>query len=415
LIKINQILILEPENITNYFPFSILHPLWELRVGCHRIFEKIKIEFPETKLFYFGRDKIKQSFLKRFNINDEELDRESFLIINSKVLPNTRLWDDIFDVMISYPEKSFVITKNNEPVVSWFDKSNWVENLTKKDFSNLNNQIFSNFKRVEISDLETINFLHDSITLNEKAIKDDSKNFKLFKKFERSKFPYVYAINEYEIYIGDKVSIYPSVVLDASAGPIIINRNVKIMPQSTIIGPCYIGSNSVIKVGAKIYEKTSIGEFCKIGGEVENSIIQSYSNKQHEGFLGHSFISEWVNFGADTNNSDLKNTYGNISLRYRNEIVDTKQMFMGLLCGDHTKTAINTRFNTGTTVGVCGIIFTPDFPPTYIPSFAWGGAKNSPKYKFQSAIETAKIVMQRRNRQITEIEVILIKEEYDKV
>lgn len=415
MIKINQILILEPENITNYYPFSIMHPLWELRLGCHRLFEKIKIEFPETKLFYYGRKNQTLSFLKRFNLQDDELERDNILIINSKVVPTSQLWDKFVDLLISYPDKSLVITHKNEPLIAWFDKSNWVENLTKSDLSNLNNQIFSNFQRIELENLDVLNFLHESINLNEKAIIEDSKNFKLFSRFDKTKYPIVFAINQHNIFIGEKVKIYPSVVLDATEGPIIINRNVKIMPQSTIIGPCYIGSNSVIKVGAKIYEKTSIGEFCKVGGEVENTIIQSYSNKQHEGFLGHSFVSEWVNFGADTNNSDLKNTYGNISLRYRNELVDTKQMFMGLLCGDHTKTAINTRFNTGTTIGVAGIIFTPDFPPTYLPSFAWGGAKNSPKYKLQSAIDTAKIVMQRRNRTLSDIEISILKEEYEKV
>lgn len=415
MIRINQILILEPENTNNYFPFSIMHPLWELRLGCHRLFEKIKIEFPESKLYFYGRENQKLSFMLRFGIKDDELNRDSLLILNSKVIPSSALWDSIVDTLFNYPDKSVVITKNGEPLIAWLDKSNWVENLTKKDFSNLNNNFFSNFQKVEIENIETLEYLHEAINLNEKAILEDSKNFKLFSKFNKLNFPFVHTLNEQNIYLGEKVKIYPTVVLDASEGPIIINRNVKIMPHSTIIGPCYIGSNTVIKVGAKVYEKTSIGEYCKIGGEIENSIIQSYSNKQHEGFLGHSFISEWVNFGADTNNSDLKNTYGNISLRYRKEIVETGQMFMGLLCGDHTKTAINTRFNTGTTLGVAGIIFNSDFPPTYVPSYTWGGSKTSPKYKIQNAIDTAKIVMKRRNKNLLDVEIQILKEEYELV
>lgn len=415
MIRIENILLLEPDNIDNYYPFSVMHPLWELRVGCHRLFEKIKIEFPDTKLFFQGRKLQTQSFHQRFGIQDENLNNNSLLIINSKVIPTSSLWDIILDVLIQEPDKSVVITKNREPIIAWVDKANWVENLSKTDFTSLSNQFFSNFKTIEKSNILTLDYLHEAILINDEAIKEDSKNFKLFSKFDLKKYPGCHALNSGNVYIGQGVKIYPTVVLDATEGPIIINRGVKIMPHSTIIGPCYIGSNSTIKVGAKIYEKTSIGEFCKVGGEVENTIFQSYSNKQHDGFLGHSFISEWVNLGADTNNSDLKNTYQNISLRYRNELVDTKTMFMGLLCGDHTKTAINTRFNTGTTTGIAGMVFNSDFPPSHIKSFSWGGMKDSPTYKVEKAIQTARIVMQRRQRELSDTEIKIMENEYHKV
>ena len=390
-----------------------MHPLWELRLGCLRLFEKIKVEFPESKIHFQGRRNQTISFNQRFNVNEEFAANSDLLILNSKVIPESSLWDSIVEILIQEPNKSLVITKNNEPIIAWIDKSNWVENLSKNDLSNLNNQFFKNFKTVEIESIKTLEYLHEAILLNEEAILEDSKNFKLFSKYESAKHPGSFGINKNNIYLGQGVKIAPSVVLDASDGPIILNKNVKIMPQATIIGPCYIGSNTIIKVGAKIYEKTSIGEYCKVGGEVENSIFQSYSNKQHDGFLGHSFISEWVNLGADTNNSDLKNTYQNISLRYRDELIDTNTMFMGLLCGDHTKTAINSRFNTGTIAGVCGMIFTPDFPPSHIQSFSWGGAKDSSIYKVEKAIQTAKIVLQRRQRELLDIEIKILENEYN--
>jgi UDP-N-acetylglucosamine diphosphorylase/glucosamine-1-phosphate N-acetyltransferase len=184
------------------------------------------------------------------------------------------------------------------------------------------------------------------------------------------------------------------------------------MPQSTIYGSCYIGCNTTIKVGAKIFSKTSIGPWCKVGGENENAIIQSYSNKQHDGYLGHSYLCEWVNIGAGSNTSDLKNTYGNIKVQLREKEINTERMFMGLLCGDHTKSAINTAFTTGTTAGICGILVADGFLPNVIPSFAWRGTKGCSQYKIDKALETAQIVMQRRNKKLLPEEIELIEQEY---
>jgi UDP-N-acetylglucosamine diphosphorylase/glucosamine-1-phosphate N-acetyltransferase len=170
-----------------------------------------------------------------------------------------------------------------------------------------------------------------------------------------------------------------------------------------------------VKAGAKIYGKTSVGESCKFGGEIENAIIHAYSNKQHEGFLGHSYIGEWVNLGADTNTSDLKNTYANIKVTLEGREIDTEKMFLGLLCGDHTKSAINTSFTTGTVAGVCGILVHDGTLPAVIPSYAWTGRKNSPIYKIDKALDVARIVMARRGKELLPEEELLLRQEYEKV
>ncbi|MEJ2637882.1 MAG: hypothetical protein P8184_21680 [Calditrichia bacterium] len=161
--------------------------------------------------------------------------------------------------------------------------------------------------------------------------------------------------------------------------------------------PC----STAIKIGAKIYEGTSVGEVCKVGGEVEESIFQSYSNKQHDGFLGHAYIGEWVNLGADTNNSDLKNNYGNVKVNFGGAMVDSGSMFVGLAMGDHSKSGINTMFNTGTVVGPMSNIFGSGFPPKYIAPFSWGGAEQMVEHELEKALETARLVMQRRGKQLT--------------
>ena len=151
-------------------------------------------------------------------------------------------------------------------------------------------------------------------------------------------------------------------------------------------------------MGAKIYGASTIGPHCKVGGEVSNSVIFGYSNKAHDGFLGNSVIGEWCNLGADTNNSNLKNNYGNVKLFHYglNKQVDTGLQFSGLMMGDHSKAGINTMFNTGTVVGVCTNVFGSGFPDKFIPSFSWGGADGMEVYKLEKAIEVADQVMSRR-------------------
>jgi len=149
---------------------------------------------------------------------------------------------------------------------------------------------------------------------------------------------------------------------------------------------------------------------CKVGGEVEGSIIHAYSNKQHDGFLGHAYLAMWVNLGADTNNSDLKNNYGSVRVYINGKEVDSGSMFVGLTMGDHSKSGINTMFNTGTVVGVSSNVFGAGFPPKYVPSFSWGGAEGMVTYDIDKGLEVAKRVMGRRKMQLSQAEEKVLRE-----
>ncbi|MFN3394901.1 MAG: transferase, partial [Candidatus Thermochlorobacter sp.] len=162
-----------------------------------------------------------------------------------------------------------------------------------------------------------------------------------------------------------------------------------------------IGQGATVKISAKLYDYVYIGAFSKVGGEVESSIIERYANKQHEGFLGHSYISSWCNLGADTNTSDLKNNYSTIRMNVGGKEIDTKMQFLGLIMGEHSKCGINTMFNTGTVVGMSSNIFGAGFPPKTIGSFQWGGAEGFVRYDLDKALEVARTVMKRRNVQLT--------------
>ncbi len=191
-----------------------------------------------------------------------------------------------------------------------------------------------------------------------------------------------------------------NIVLNAQYGPIYIEKGVKIMEGSVIRGPVSIGKNTTLNIGSKIYGGTTIATFCKVGGEIFNSVIFSYSNKVHDGFLGNSVLGEWCNLGAGTNISNLRNDYQKVTIwNYEKKIFfPTDLQFIGIIMGDHSKSAINTQFNTATIVGVSDSIFGYGFPPRYIPSFSLGGIQNQKRIPFNKICETATIMMNRRNK-----------------
>jgi UDP-N-acetylglucosamine diphosphorylase/glucosamine-1-phosphate N-acetyltransferase len=204
-------------------------------------------------------------------------------------------------------------------------------------------------------------------------------------------------INSSNIFIEQGAKVECS-ILNASSGPIYIGRDAEIMEGSIVRGPFALCEHGTLKMGAKIYGPTTVGPYSKVGGEVNNSVIQGYSNKGHDGFLGNSVIGEWCNIGADSNNSNLKNNYADVKLwNYEKQrFVNTGLQFCGLIMGDHSKCGINTMFNTGTVVGVNANIFGSGFPRNFVPSFSWGGAAGFTTYKLQDAFEVAEKVFERR-------------------
>jgi UDP-N-acetylglucosamine diphosphorylase/glucosamine-1-phosphate N-acetyltransferase len=200
-------------------------------------------------------------------------------------------------------------------------------------------------------------------------------------------------------------------ILNTSSGPIYIGKDAEIMEGSIVRGPLAMCEHSALKLGTKIYGATTLGPYCKVGGELNNSVFQAYSNKGHEGFVGNSLIGEWCNLGADTNTSNLKNNYGNVSTySYETEKEEkTNVQFMGLTMGDHSKCGINTMFNTATVVGVSCNIYGADFPPKFIPSLSWGGSAGFVPFKFEKAVEYTNNMMERRGLKLSEEEVEILK------
>lgn len=204
-------------------------------------------------------------------------------------------------------------------------------------------------------------------------------------------------------------------ILNSTTGPIYLGKDATIMEGCIVRGGLALCDHATLKMGAKIYGPSTFGPHCKAGGEVNNSILIGYSNKGHDGFLGNSVIGEWCNLGADTNNSNLKNNYAEVKAwNYPAErFIPTGLQFCGLIMGDHSKSGINTMFNTGTVVGVSANIFGGGFPRTFIPSFSWGGAGGMTTFKLNKAEEVAERMMERRGIPFDETEQTILKHVYD--
>lgn len=217
--------------------------------------------------------------------------------------------------------------------------------------------------------------------------------------------------NEALIFLEEGAQVEAS-ILNTTAGPIYIANDAEIMEGCLVRGPFSLGEHAVLKMGAKIYGATTIGPYCKVGGEVSNTLFQAYSNKGHDGFLGNSLVGEWCNFGADSNTSNLKNNYSLVrSYSYEQQAeTETSQQFMGVTMGDHSKCGINTMFNTATVVGVSCNIYGGGFPAKFLPSFSWGGADELVPFKLEKAIEAANQMMRRRGLELTEGDLMIFEE-----
>lgn len=417
-----MIIIAESEN--DHYPFSVLHCQWEIRTGYFRIFERILAGLRETHANFVGRKQHVHSFNARFPIAQSRSTTDFVVpIATDTYLPNTLiLRGDVF-----YPNEtlecfrrarreaggSMMFTDSSGTPIAFIltpdiSLSYIVENTPS--FEQITAHILHYAERIIDIDAHICSTLWNALDICGIAIKQDEHLLSTHQVYKGDLQKGI--IVEGKVLVGNNVQIAPHVVLDAKKGAIIIGDNVVIMSQTTIIGPCAISQNSMIKIGAKIYENTAIGEMCKIGGEIENSIIQGYTNKQHEGFLGHSYVSEWVNLGADTNTSDLKNTYGQIDITLRGKKVSTSRLFLGSLIGDHTKTAIDTALNTGLAIGIHAQIATTGAVRKEIPSFSFVTPSGNATFHYEKAVEIARIVMKRRNKNLTLEEIDLMKNEY---
>jgi len=320
--------------------------------------------------------------------------------INASVVPNKNLIDAVSslqdDEVVTYRGK-FIASKNTGQIPGSIEKD--IEVGKEISFT-----AFGKTEKYFNDELLLIENPADIFSLNGDILKADFKE--ITRGIHTTAFTDGVFTTGSDIYVSSSARLNHC-VLNASTGPIYIGDDVEIMEGSLIRGPFFIGSHSTLKMGAKIYGPTSIGKHCKVGGEVNNSILNNYSNKGHDGFLGNSVVGSWCNLGADTNTSNLKNNYSKISVwNYAQEkMSETGRQFHGAILGDHVKLGINTMLNTGTVIGMCSNVFGGNFPPKFIPSFSWGSAdKGFSEFKMEKAYEASSAMMERRGADLTDLD-----------
>jgi UDP-N-acetylglucosamine diphosphorylase/glucosamine-1-phosphate N-acetyltransferase len=400
-----NICIFEDDGYKNLFPLTYFRPVFELRCGASLLWEKFRRKFPEGQFSFITRDYLLPTL--KYHLPDMEMNPslnfdEDTLLINGRWL---YLGEEI--------ELSETVRIKDGEVVSAFLKKETIAKIQTDTLDNFLSRIKSELP-VHQQNVKMIQYPWNLVQFNGEAIVSDFT--RLFDPGISGNFS-----PKAEI-IGDKnfvsvcagAEIQPFVVLDTTHAPVIIDEDAIIYPFSRIEGPAYIGKNTFI-VGGKIREGTTLGPVCRVGGEVEETIIQGYTNKWHDGFLGHGYVCEWVNIGAMATNSDLKNNYSNIKVQVNGVAVDTNDWKAGAFIGDHCKLGIGTLLNTGSVLGPCTNIFgsTGLMPPKYVPSFCWGSGNDFTEYHLDAAISTAKIVLSKRDVVQNEIDINLMKKIYE--
>lgn len=370
-------------------PLTWTRPVAELRIGILTIKEKWE-RYLGQDVSYHTEAYLSEKYPTTYAAKN--------CLINATVLPTPALLESITSLP---PNK--VLVKDGKAIALKVSETN-----AKAFFAN---ELPSTIEAIA-TDLSFVEIEHtwDLFELNGAALKAD---FDLLTK-GRSSQP-LSATNKVlgednQIFLEEGATV-ECAVLNASNGPIYVGKNATIMEGALVRGGLALCEGAQLKMGAKIYGPTTLGPYCKVGGELTNTVFLGHANKGHDGYLGNSVIGEWCNLGADTNSSNLKNNYTKVRVWDYEErkFAKTDLQFCGLIMGDHSKSGINTMFNTATTVGVSANVYGGGFPRTFIPSFSWGGSKGFSNYQIDKALETATLVMQRRNKELTAEDTAIMK------
>lgn len=416
-----NILIFEDSSYKNLYPLSILRPVYDIVTGIYTNRERLE-EFlpPKCKLFLHCRNLL-FPYIKSEHPDKSvnSVEEKDLIFINGSVILSEGfvLWAikkmNMNSALIS--DGKIIAGKISKDKLTYLKRK--IENrnidntLDIKDFDYL--ELFEDKDIIGRFSVYNINYSWDIIKCLDKILVNDlsceSRNRK--KTGLNSK---VSAVNLKNIKIAKTANIFPNVVLDASEGMILIDEKAVIEPFTYIKGPVYIGRNVLVKSGAKLYGPGSFGAGSKLTGEISGSVFHSNVNKQHDGFIGNSYACPFVNFGADTVTSNLKNNYSKIRVKFNNEQINTGMQFLGTIAGDHSKFGINTMLNTGTIVGIFANIAGGGFPDKQVDSFSWNilGSQIT-RYKIDEALNTVKTVFDRRHLELKKEYEELIREIYN--
>lgn len=402
IIFIMHLVVFEGSYWKNFAPLALSRPVFSLVSGRSTLLEKHLRHVQPTRLSLWVRPEMQQHVRQRIIPNlsipatvNEPLDDEPALLFSGRNLIHRRY---------KTPQEHYAVIDEGPLVREAYVQ---MPGLRFEDIWNRNDrwEKIVNLPRSEPQAL-IVESLWDLINWNEESLIEDSTQLKGKPKAKLAG-PF-YFVNEDEVWLGEDVTLKPGCVLDASHGPIVIDDHVSIGSNAVIEGPCAIGRYSHIKPLANIRSCASIGMMCRIGGEVSNSIFLGYSNKLHQGFVGDSYIGKWVNMGAGTTTSNMKNTHGEIHVRMGSRDIPTGRRFLGVLIGDHTKTSVLTRLQSGGYIGFCSLLAGSSIAPKFIPSFCFWSDDKVETYRLEKAISVIKGVFARRDRAWTPMDDMIM-------
>lgn len=391
-----KIVLFDDVSYRHFFPLTYTRSTSDLRVGILKLRQRLNLFLDNTDNYLIVANHLASIYRERHqNWFINQLPDDEILLVNTRTKINPELAKKILNLPLDH-----YLSSEGELVAARLEVDE--QSLAADQVESL----LIGMRGEKLEDDLLWKWLWNLIAENGKYI---SQDFEMIFNDKDNKFDMevgVTILNPYNVWIGEGVTIKPGVVIDGSGGPVVIDEDSLIMSNAVITGPVYIGKKSVIKAGATIYENTSIGPVCKIGGEVEGCIIQGYSNKQHSGFLGHSYLGEWVNLGAGTSNSDLKNNYKPIKVHsiHHEEKIETGMRFLGCLIGDHCKIGINSTINSGSVIGFGCNIYGETMVKDFIPNLRWGESGNLYGYQKDKFFETVSMVKQRRGLSLSESE-----------
>jgi len=400
-----KICIFEDEEYENLYPLSLTRPVFELKCGQFTLRERILRNFSGVDVSYLMRDylvPLLQRKIPEASFNDpDSLKNEDILFINGCWLLSKGELNLTGEEEIGICRGKTLYLRVKTQTIKTHFSSNLAE---------LINFLKQKLKKKEVK-TRLITYPWDLINNNSWALEEDFK-FRAGKDEQEKSFSSAVIHGEKEkVFVAKSAKIQPLVLLDCTKGPIYIDEEATVFAHSHIKGPSYIGKKSQI-LGANIGEGTSIGPVCRVGGEVEETIIHGFTNKAHRGFFGHSYLGEWINIGALCTNSDLKNDYSSVQVYIKGKFKDSGVIKVGSFIGDHTKLGIGCLLNTGTVIGTgSNVVTAGKVLPKYIPSFTWClNGKFYKGYGLKKTIETAKIVMSRRKVTMSLEEIKMLEE-----
>jgi len=399
----------EDSKYSQFYPLTYLRPVYLLRPGIVPLFQRYEKHFKDAAVCFASRNQISSLVSqqgKDIAVNIIKKGTGDVLFLNGRIRDYGDLPKSVEGCRLN------TIFKNSEKTIGVLFKPDSLNSVSELTTPEIFKEILPKFKSVTAeydTSARLYNYLWEMVDDIAISLNNDFKQ--LESSFGSPLNPKIHEgshfINENAVYLGNDIEVFPTAVIDASDGPVYIGANSKVMPQAIINGPCFIGANSIVLQG-KI-SGSSIGPTSRVGGEIEASIFQSYVNKYHAGFIGHSYVGSWVNFGAMTTNSDLKNNYSHVRVNVKGVSTDTGMIKVGSFIGDHCKFGIGTLLTTGINIGVgCNLIGGTLIIDKEVAPFSWGASSKYEKYEIDKAIEASKTVCERRNYHLspTEEEVL---------